>query len=89
MPMAPISMRKLKQILRLKYGYLLSHRKIAKSLSVSASIVSIYAIRANFLGITSWPLDEKWSDETIQRASFRTKPKSKGYVIPNWSVVQQ
>ena len=89
MPMAPISMRKLKEILRLKYGCLLSHRKIAKSLSISASIVSIYAIRATSLGITSWPLDEKWSDETVQRASFRTKPKSKGYVIPNWSVVQQ
>jgi hypothetical protein len=66
MAMAPISMRKLKQILRLKYGYLLSHRKIAKSLSVSASIVSIYAIRTTSLVITSWPLDGKWSDETLQ-----------------------
>jgi hypothetical protein len=37
MPMAPISMRKLKEILRLKHGCLLSHRKIAKSLSISAS----------------------------------------------------
>ena len=89
MPMAPISMRKLKEILRLKYGCLLSHRKIAKSLSVSASIVSIYAIRAASLGITSWPLDEKWDDNTLQRAFFKTKPKSKGHIIPNWSVVQQ
>ena len=58
MPMAPISMHKLKEILKLKYGCLLSYRKIAKSLSISASIVSIYAIRATSLGITSWPLDE-------------------------------
>ena len=89
MPMAPILMRKLKEILRLKYGCSLSHRQIAKSLSVSASIVSIYAIRAASLGITSWPIDEKWSDETLQRAFFKTKPNRKGHNIPNWSVVQQ
>jgi transposase len=51
--------------------------------------VSIYAIRATSLGITSWPLDEKWNDETLHRAFFKTKPKSKGYITPNWSVVQQ
>ena len=49
MPMAPITMRKLREILRLKYGCSLSHRQIAKSLSVSASIVSNYSIRAAVL----------------------------------------
>jgi transcriptional regulator with XRE-family HTH domain len=46
MPTAPISMRKLKEILRLKYGCKLSHRQIAKSLSVSPSIVSKYACKS-------------------------------------------
>ena len=60
MPTAPISMRKLKEILRLKYGCKLSHRKIANSLSVSPSIVSRYATKSAELGVTFWPLDEQW-----------------------------
>jgi len=59
MPTAPISMRKLKEILRLKYGCSLSHRQIAKSLSISPSVVSKYANRAAQLGITDWPLENK------------------------------
>lgn len=35
MPTAPISMRKLKEILRLKYGAGLSHRQIGRSLAIS------------------------------------------------------
>ena len=89
MPMAPITMRKLREILRLKYGCSLSHRQIAKSLSVSASIVSNYSIRAAVLGLTSWPLDEKWNDESLKKAFFKTKPRIKGYTVPDWSVVQQ
>jgi DNA-binding transcriptional regulator LsrR (DeoR family) len=47
-------MRKLKEILRLKYGAKLSHRQIAASLSISPSSVSTYANRAAQLGIVDW-----------------------------------
>jgi len=50
MPTVPITMRKLKEILRLKYGCLMSHRQIATSLSISSSVVSRYANRAAQLG---------------------------------------
>ncbi len=89
MPTAPISMRKLKEILRLKYDCKLSHRKIANSLSISPSIVSKYACKSAKLGITCWPLDEKWDDHSLQRAFFKTKPRLKGFSIPDWSLVQQ
>ncbi|EJE8676192.1 sigma-70 family RNA polymerase sigma factor, partial [Vibrio parahaemolyticus] len=52
MPTPSITMRKLKEILRLKYGAKLSHRQIARSLSISASVVSRYANRASQLGIS-------------------------------------
>ncbi len=87
MPMAPISMRKLKEILRLKYGCQLSHRQIANSLSVSSSIVSVYSTRAAALGIACWPLPEQWDDIALQRAFFKTKPMAKPYVLPDWSVI--
>lgn len=41
MPTAPISMRKLKEILRLKYGTGLSHRQIGRSLAISPSVISL------------------------------------------------
>jgi len=89
MPTAPISMRKLKEILRLKFGCSLSHRQIAKSLSVSSSIVSVYSTRAASLGTVSWPLPEKWDDETLQRAFFKKQPQPKKYALPDWSVIHQ
>jgi DNA-directed RNA polymerase specialized sigma24 family protein len=42
-----LTMRKLKEILRLKYDAKLSHRQIAKSLTLSASTVSDYCHRAD------------------------------------------
>ncbi len=38
MPAVSISMRKLKEILRLKYGLGLSHRQIARSLVIQTSL---------------------------------------------------
>ena len=53
MPTESISMRKLKEILRLKYQAKLSHRKIAKSLSISPSTISNYITRAKMMGLRS------------------------------------
>ncbi len=53
MPTVPISMRKLKEILRLKYGVGLSHRQIGRSLAISPSVVSRYANRAAESGMRS------------------------------------
>ena len=89
MPTAPISMRKLKEILRLKYGANLTHRQIAKSLSISPSSVSTYANRAAQLGITSWPLDDTWDDSKLTRAFFATKVQPKQYYLPDWLTVKQ
>ncbi len=83
MPTAPISMRKLKEILRLKYGANLTHRQIAKSLSISPSSVSTYANRAARLGITCWPLDDTWDDSKLTRAFFTTKVQPKQYSFPS------
>jgi DNA-binding transcriptional regulator LsrR (DeoR family) len=48
----PITVRKLKEILRLKYQAQLAHRQIALSLHISSSTVSYYLNRAAQLGIT-------------------------------------
>ncbi len=70
MPTVPISMRKLKEILRLKYGVGLSHRQIGRSLAISPSVVSRYANRAAQLGIKQWPLPTGWDDTKLNMRSF-------------------
>lgn len=69
----PITVRKLKEILRLKYQARLSHRQIALSLHVSPSTVSYYANRAAHLGIHDWPLSDIWDDVTLERAFLNTQ----------------
>jgi transposase len=89
MPTAPLTMRKLKEILRLKYGAQLTHRQIANSLSISPSSVSTYANRAAQLGIKAWPLSEDWDDARLQREFLTTKVQLKKLAIPDWNCVRQ
>ena len=88
MATVPISMRKLKEIIRLKYDAKLSNRQIAASLSVSPATVSTYANRAAQLGINSWPLDKKWDEHTLKRAFSKTQVQAITFNIPDWSKVQ-
>tara|TARA_R110002124_G_C8941746_1_gene512743 strand:+ start:211 stop:1755 length:1545 start_codon:yes stop_codon:yes gene_type:complete len=88
MATVPITMKKLKDILRLKYGQKLTHRQIAQSLSISPSVVSRYAARAAKMGITDWPLDKSWDDTTLKNTFLKTKVPLKKHSLPNWQDVQ-
>ena len=87
MSTVPITMKKLKDILRLKYGLKLTHRQIATSLSISPSVVSRYAARAAHMGITDWPLDDTWDDVTLKRTFLNTKAPLKKHSLPDWQCV--
>jgi transposase len=89
MSTVPITMKKLKDILRLKYGQKLTHRQIAKSLSISPSAVSRYAARAANMGITSWPLADKWDGFALKNTFLKTKAPLKKHSLPNWQKVQE
>jgi transposase len=89
MATVPVTMRKLKEILRLKYGCSPGHRQIARSLSISPPAVSRYTNRARQLGITDWPLAAKWDDISLSRAFHQTKVKTKINSIPDWSQLYQ
>ncbi len=89
MPTVPISMRKLKEILRLKYGVGLSHRQIGRSLAISPSVVSRYANRAAQLGIKQWPLPTGWDDTKLKHAFLQTRVKMKKHSLPDWATVHR
>ena len=62
-------MRKIKNVLRLKFQLHLSNRQIARSCALARSTVAEYVRRAQRAGLT-WPLPEGWDDRTIQHRLF-------------------
>ncbi len=78
MPAQRLSMRKLKEVLRLTYSAGLSQRQIARSLSLSKTTVNKYVELAREAGLTSWPLPDGMDDAALARALF---PGS----VANWS----
>jgi transposase len=67
-------MRKIKEVLRLKWAHEQSNRHIAKSCSISHSTVADYVLRAKLAGL-SWPLDPDLDDAAIENLLFPAKDK--------------
>ena len=64
-----ISMRKIREVLRLKWQHELGNRKIAHSCSISHSTVREYLHRARQAGL-SWPLPEDFDDGALEKLLF-------------------
>ena len=92
MAQKPLSMRQIKEILRLKYQHQLSVRAIARSCGLSRSTVGDYLQRANAAGL-HWPLPEELSEAqllerllgVVQAQSSNPPPRS----LPDWPKVHQ
>ena len=63
-------MRKIKEVLRLRFELKLDQRQIARSCSIAASTVHEYLRRAEAAGL-SWPLPEDWNDDRLEAKLFR------------------
>ena len=66
-------MRKIKEVLRLKFELGLGHRQIARSCSIGVATVHEYLSRANQAGI-GWPLAEDWDEQRVEAALYGDKP---------------
>src|SRR5262245_65631572 len=82
----PISMRKLKDVLRLKYEAGLSQRQIARALHLSLGVVNKYLNAAQAAGIT-WPLPETFSEAQLRRNLFppESPPPQAAYAQPDFA----
>lgn len=67
--MKRLTMRKIKEVLRLKYENALSDSKIAESCWIARSTVSDYINRAKSSGIT-WPIPEGMDEAQLERLLF-------------------
>lgn len=81
-------MRKIREVLRLKWECKLTNRETAQSCSISPSTVSNYIIRAQKAGL-SWPLPEDLDDKKLYELLFPTSAKSSNRTIPQpeWSLI--
>ncbi len=80
MPAKEVSMRKIKEVLRLHFEAQLSQHQIAQSLSLSVGVVNKYLQRFQAAGM-AWPLPEAFEDEGVLKARLRpaiipTQPKA-------------
>jgi transposase len=81
-------MRRIKDILRLKYAAGLSHEKIARACGVSKGVVAKYVRLAQAADL-SWPLPEGLDDAELQRRLFPMPVKVGRYTEPDYPALHQ
>lgn len=75
MPTEKLSMRKIREILRLRYEHRCNYRDIGRSVGVSPSTVSSYLRQAKIAGLT-WPLSNDLDEEQLYACLFPPAPDS-------------
>ena len=90
MPAKRLSMRKIKEVLRLKWDKGLSNRQIAKACRIGRPTVAEYLRRAADAGLT-WPLPSGLDEVALEQQLFPPPPSLPAHArgVPDWSVVHQ
>ena len=90
MPGERLSMRKIRELLRLRWEQHLSQRVIGNSLGLSQGSVSEYLNRARRAGL-SWPLPDALDDARLEALLFPLPPDvpSDQRPIPDWTAVHR
>ncbi|MGY3611745.1 sigma factor-like helix-turn-helix DNA-binding protein, partial [Bradyrhizobium sp. Lot11] len=91
MPTQRLSMRRIKEVVRLKHVQGLPERAIARTLGISNGAVHSYLRRAGAAGL-NWPLPAGMTDEDLELLLFPApKPASQSpqRPIPDWGYVDK
>ena len=82
------SMRKTKEILKLKFKEKFNNRDIALACSVASSTVSRVLKRAEKVGIQAWPLPSEFDDEALlDKILYQNSKEKKQTQHPHWQDV--
>ena len=82
-----VSMRKIREVLRLKWSLKLGDQQIAESCRLSPSTVWDYVRRAKEAGL-SWPLAEDLDDAELEKKLFVGNPaRNQQRPEPDWSYI--
>jgi transposase len=89
MPSERLSMRVIRDVLRLKYGNGLSERAISVTLGISKGAIGSYLSRARAAGL-SWPLPAELGDGALERLLFPGQRADAGSrPVPDWAEVER
>jgi transcriptional regulator with XRE-family HTH domain len=90
MPAERVSMRQIREVLRLRFASELPQRAIAKSLGLSQGTVSGYLSRARAAGV-SWPFAEDLDDAQLEALLFPPPPAiaADQRPMPDWAWVHR
>ena len=83
-------MRKIRDVLRLKFENNLSNNRIAQSSSISRSTVREYLARFQASGL-DWPITENLDDEGLEQQLFASpgEARPRGRDLPDWHDVHK
>ena len=90
MPGERLSMRKIREVLRLRLGHKLPQRAVAQSLRLSQGAVSNYLSRARRAGL-GWPLPNDLDDQRLEALLFPPPPSlpAEHRPLPDWASVHR
>ena len=89
MPKARVSMRKIKELLRLHYDHGLSTNKAARACGIARSTAQGYLLRFEASGIP-WPLPEELDPGELNAKLFALPPnEERSKPLPDWPVVRK
>ena len=88
MPKKRLSMRKIREILRLKHECNCSNRDIGLSCGIGSSTVSDYLQRIRLAGL-GWPLPEGLNDTALEELLFPTIPRTGPRFTPDFQEVHK
>ena len=88
MPAQRSAMRKIKEVLRLKFEAKLSHERIAAATGVSKGTVTNFVQRAVQKGL-GWPLPEDLDEAGLEALLFRQAAPCEQYEPPDFASIHQ
>ena len=91
MPQERVSMRKVKEVLRLRFGVGLQQNQIARSCSLGQATVHRYLEKAAAAGL-SWPLPEDLDDHRLKELLFPVaagRPSKTTRSLPDFAEVRR
>src|SRR5271166_7150158 len=90
MPGERLSMRKIREVLRLRFAQGLSQRAIGISLRLSTGAVNTYLNRARRVGL-AWPLPDGLDDAQLEALLYPPPPAvaAEQRPVPDWAVVHR
>jgi transposase len=89
MPGKRLSMRKIREVLRLKYELNRSNREIGLSCGIGSSTVGDYIQRIRNAGL-SWPLSEQLSDTALEQLLYPpSTPRNSSRLFPDFQEVHK